>query len=231
MKKTKPPAIPPVDALLETRAQFARRMGQRMGREIARSTVTRWAEQGRIVGAKGGKIDVAASLARLDQTATGQLRPDVSARHARETRSPISKPTPAEKNAPKRPFSPPADSESNAGEQADDPDDAAIASPDRVRYKALALQAENGLVKLGLALQRGLRFYVSDVKAETHGIGGTLRAALERLIDQTAPRLAIATPAARSQLIEQEIRRVRAIVNREYPRAIRRARTAARGKT
>lgn len=52
-----------------------------MGREVARSTVKRWADNGRIVMA-GGMVDVEASLAQLNGTQGG--RQDVADRHAHE---------------------------------------------------------------------------------------------------------------------------------------------------
>ena len=65
----------------ESRADFARRMTQHIGRPVARSTVTRWAEKGRIVMI-GELVDVEASLALL--AATQGSRFDVSDRHTVE---------------------------------------------------------------------------------------------------------------------------------------------------
>lgn len=65
----------------ETRADFARRMSQHMGRAVNRSTVTRWAESGRIV-LDGDRVNVEASLELLKGTQGG--RSDVSDRHAIE---------------------------------------------------------------------------------------------------------------------------------------------------
>jgi hypothetical protein len=66
---------------LETRAAFARRMSEHMGREVNRSTVSRWADAGRIV-LDGDQVNVEASLALLMGTQGG--RQDVADRHARE---------------------------------------------------------------------------------------------------------------------------------------------------
>jgi phage terminase Nu1 subunit (DNA packaging protein) len=65
----------------ESQADFARRMGAHMGREVNRSTVKRWADAGRVVMV-GGKVDVEASLAQLGGTQGG--RQDVADRHAHE---------------------------------------------------------------------------------------------------------------------------------------------------
>lgn len=66
---------------LESMAAFARRMKDHIGREVHRGTVTRWAQEGRIV-LVDGKVDVEASLEQL--RATEGSRPDVAERHARE---------------------------------------------------------------------------------------------------------------------------------------------------
>ena len=51
---------------------------------------------------------------------------------------------------------------------------------------------ENQSQKLDMALAQSLRFDLAQVRDEALGIGNTLRAAVERLVDVTAPRLAIA---------------------------------------
>ena len=57
-----------------TRAQFARLLG------VNRSTVTRWADAGRLVLLPDGSVDAEASLGRIRATSGG--RDDVAARHA-----------------------------------------------------------------------------------------------------------------------------------------------------
>lgn len=66
---------------LESKAAFARRMKSHMGREVDRSTVTRWADAGRIV-MDGDRVDVEASLSQLGGTQGD--RQDVTDRHAQE---------------------------------------------------------------------------------------------------------------------------------------------------
>ena len=52
-----------------------------------------------------------------------------------------------------------------------------------------------------------------------------LRAGIERVIDQTAPRLAAcANDLQRRQILDKEIARLRHIIKREMPRALRRMR-------
>ena len=78
-----------------------------------------------------------------------------------------------------------------------------------------------------MALRRGLRYPLALVKQEAGGIGATVRAAIERIIDQTAPRLAVMRDdIERRRLIDAEVRRVRWMLKRELPRALRRMRAA-----
>ena len=66
---------------LETKADFARRMESHLGRSVNRSTVTRWADSGRIV-MDGDRVNVEASIAQLGGTQGD--RQDVTDRHAQE---------------------------------------------------------------------------------------------------------------------------------------------------
>lgn len=172
---------------------------------INRSTVNRHIAAGRLVMV-GKRIDVGPSLARLAQV-TG-TRPDVAARHAAARAQPAPDPVPA---------------------LADD-DSADGAAGERARYKALAMRAENDQIKLEMALRAGVRLPLADVKREALGLGAVLRAALERLVDQTAPRLAIARKdAERAALLAEQLSLVRRTLRAEFPRALRRLRDAARG--
>lgn len=187
---------------LETQAQFARRLG------VNRSTVHRHLAAGRLV-LVGQRIDVEPSLARLAQV-TG-TRPDVADRHAAARGRPVvvtaTEPTP---------------------EPADDTGDGAAG--ERARYKAAAMRYENDQIKLEMALRAGSRLPLPAVKREAMAVGAVLRAALERLIDQTAPRLAIMRdPAERAALLRRELRAVRRTLRAEFPRALRRLREAAKG--
>lgn len=170
---------------------------------VNRSTINRHIAAGRLVMV-GKRIDVEPSLARLAQT-TG-TRPDVAARHAA------------------------ARGQTVVADPALPADAADGLVAERASYKAAALQYENDQIKLEMALRSGARLPLSDVKREAVALGATLRAALERLIDQSAPRLAITTsPAERAALIENALARVRKTVRAEYPRALRRLRDTARG--
>ena len=66
------------------------------------------------------------------------------------------------------------------------------------------------------------RLKAANAKAEFDAM---LRAGIERVIDQTAPRLAAsANGLQRRQILEAEIRRLKFIIKREIPRALRRMR-------
>lgn len=200
---------------LENKAAFARRLNWN------RSTVTRAAQAGRLV-MSGNLVNVEASLARLKATEAG--RTDVSARHAAEREQSGATPAPEAQNAtaaPKTPRSPEIDAASI-------PDDAGgTDGGSRARYKAMVLHFENQQIKLGMALARGLRFARKDVTREATALGAIVRSAVERVIDQTAPRLAVMTDTARRRhLLAAELRTVRRALRAEFPRTLRRLRAA-----
>lgn len=197
---------------LETKAAFARRLNWN------RSTVTRAAQAGRLV-LVGERVDVEASLARLKATEGG--RTDVAARHAaeREQGRPhvaMQAQTPATApQAPRAPAQEPAEATDTDGTS-------------RARYKALVLHFENQQIKLGMAMARGLRFARKDAAREATALGAIVRSSVERVIDQTAPRLAVMTDTARRRdLLATELRSVRRALRAEFPRALRRLRSAA----
>lgn len=191
---------------LETQTAFARRLG------VNKSTVHRHLKAGRIIAA-GKLIDVDASLAKLHAT-TG-TRPDVAARHAENRGAPI----PLQPRAPQSP---------SAAVSAPPAADATTEHTDtgtKARYKAMAMHYENAQIKLEMALRRGIRHPLPAVRRESAALGGTLRSALERLIDQTAPRLAVITDTAdRAALITAQALALRGLVRGEFPRALRRIR-------
>lgn len=188
----------------ETRAKFAARLG------VARSTITRAVQAGRLVLHENGHILVEPSLKRWHETKGG--RDDVEARHA-ETRGaaiPEAGNVPENATAARKPRNEAATS----GE---------LEGGSRAAYKAAALKYENDAIKLEIALRRGHRYPLAAIRHEALGIGGTLRASIERLIDQAAPRLAVLSdPAARRQLLQAEARRIARIIKHEFPRALRR---------
>jgi hypothetical protein len=196
--------------MIETRAAFARRIG------INKSNVTRAAQAGRIVLTPGGMVDVEKSIERWYATKGG--RDDVAARHAESRGAVGSVAQPTAENG-------------TAGRET-----ATAAQPDvapsgdggtRTRYKAMGLHFENQSIKLEMALRRGLRYPVALVKREALGIGSSFRAAVERVIDQTAPRLAVMPDdLSRRRLIDAELRRLRWMIKSELPKALRRMRAS-----
>lgn len=212
---------------IETRAQFAKRLG------VNRSTITRAIQAGRLVIHESGHILVEASL-KAWHDSKGH-RSDMESRHAQKRGAVIpgegesvENATAARKTASAR------QQQRNSNDNMDDGSGlggsgAAPTPGSRASYKALAMKYENDAIKLQMALRRGQRFPVDDLKREAMGIGGTLRAALERLIDQTAPRLAVLKdPAQRRQLLAAECRAIGRVIRSEFPRALRRMNKAGK---
>lgn len=199
--------------MIETKAAFARRIG------INKSNVTRAAQAGRIVLTPGGMVDIEKSVQRWYETKGG--RDDVAARHAenRQAVGPI--PQPKAENGTAARFA------ATAAQPAGEGNATASGGETRTRYKAVAMQYENQSIKLEMALRRGLRYPIALVKRESLGIGSSLRAAVERVIDQCAPRLAVMTnDLDRRRLLDAELRRLRWMVKAEIPRALRRMRAS-----
>ena len=188
----------------ETRAAFARRLG------FDRSRITQLAGQGRVVLTPDGKlIEVEASLARMVATADPG-RMDVVERHAAERASKCRAPAAAPPPAPEL-----------SG------DSLGIDPSGRARAKALRMHYENSTLKLEMGLRRGLRYERAAVRRESGSLRAMLRAVIERVIDQTAPRLAAASnDMERRIILDQEIRRLRWMMKREMPRALRRMKDA-----
>ena len=203
----------------ENAAAFARRLG------VNRSTVSRAIADGRLI-AVDGWLDVAANLQRWQDTKTG-ARPDVATQRALA----MPNPAPESENAAQRESAavlrailqddPPEEGETDDRDsQADD----ASAPHTLQHYAALKLTAQNDLVRLGMALRAHRRNPLDNIRKEAHSLGGTLRSALERLVDQTAPRLAMADPADRAAILAEEAAKLRRLLRREPLRALRRLR-------
>jgi hypothetical protein len=191
-------------------AAFARRLG------VNRSTVTRAAQSGRLVLADDGRVLVQASLARWHATRGGRL--DLAERHAEARGHAVA--------GVATPATPPADA--NSGPRSDDQHAADTQAPpegSRAFWEAEKLRWQNTQLLLSLDLQSGARIPRGAIQREAHSLGATLRATVERLIDQTAPRLAAATSDAdRRRLLFGEIAAARRLVRREFAAALRRLR-------
>lgn len=191
-------------------AAFARRLG------VNRSTITRAAQAGRLVLAADGRVLVQASLARWHATRGGRL--DVAERHAEARGGAVAGVAAA--------ATPPASGDSGP-QGAEQGDGEAYAPPEgsRAAWEAEKLAWQNRLLLVSLDLQSGARVPRPALQREAHGLGATLRATVERLIDQTAPRLAAATTDAdRRRLLASEISAARRLVRREFAAALRRLR-------
>lgn len=203
-------------------AAFARILG------VNRSTVTRAIQAGRLVADEQGMLDVDANLRSWEATKHGS-RPDVAQRHAANRPPALSQPSsasdrPANSAAslPVEPFREPG-IEPTADDQ--DLDEPQTSTGSLAYYTARRLAAQNNLLKLGMKLRNGQRYPLDAVRRESLSIGGSLRASLERLVDQTAPRLAVLTDSAeRRRLIASETRQLRRDISREFLRALRRLR-------
>jgi hypothetical protein len=222
---------------LVTQAEYARRMASRMGRVVARSTVKRWADQGKLV-LKGDKVELEASIARMEQLGVGALRPDVSQRHQHENRAKAATEGHSGRNsagatAQQQPGGENA-AEGDTGAYAHPADDLGISlggDDRRTRYKRLTRYYQNQSLKLAMALSRGQAHWLRDVRAEGLALGNALRAGIERLIDETAPSLAAnRDPVARRQILERESIKLKKLIAQEYPKALRRLRNGARSQ-
>ncbi len=174
-----------------SKSAFARQQGW------VPSYITKLVAQERIVLDAAGKVLVEASLEKLK--ATAGARSDVAARNASERKGSRAK------RQDKAELMVPLD---------------ALPDGSRAKYKADTISYENQLQRLNMALAQGLRFDNRAVRDESTGIGNTLRAAMERLIDITAPRLAIArTLEERERILQLELSAMRKTIKNAFPRA------------
>lgn len=199
----------------ENLAAFARRLG------VNRSTVTRAAQAGRLVLAEDGRVCIAASLAKWAATRGG--RDDVAARHAagRGAELPF---LPVAALA--TPATTPATGQ-NAPQGAETPGGEALPPSEGTRafYEAEKVRWQNVELMLAMDLDSGVRIPRATLQREARGLGATLRAEVERLIDQTAPRLAAAkTDADRRRLLGAELHAARRLMLREFGATARRLR-------
>ncbi len=147
---------------LETRADFARRLG------VNRSTITRWVDTGRVV-LSGAMIDVEASQQLLADT--GGARPDVADRHAAERAAKVG----AGDTAPP-PSAPAADAS-----RADNVGNSYQAAR-AVKEKYAALHS-----KLEYEQALGNLIPKADVDLALRSFAASVRARLDVLPDQLAP--------------------------------------------
>lgn len=163
----------------------------------APSYITELIKHGRIVLTKDGKhVEVEESLAKIEATASG-ANPVVAARHEAARKS--------IKSARKK------------------RKDAEVVEGSRQHYERETQALKNKAKELNFDLVLGKRFMISDVRREALSLGNTLRATVERLIDQTAPRLSVMQDTSmRKQLLQDELKVLRTVIKAEFPRAMRR---------
>ena len=190
-------------------AEFARILG------VNRSTVTRARQAGRLVLDHRGLVLVDESIERYRATAGG--RTDVAERHA-ETRG------------AELPAVAATGEGAQGGAAAAGQGEAAPVPGSRQDWKRQALHYENLGIRLERALRRHQRYQRADVRREAEAIGGTLRAAAERLVDESAPQLTIATPEDRRRLLQRQARQLRRVLKSELARALYRLRASAGGR-
>lgn len=224
--------------LRETPAAFARRLG------VHKSTISRAIAAGRL-HLDGGFLDVDASL-RLWQATKPGLRPDVLARHAAKRGQAIPEAHPAAatpRSAPAR-LGDNAEAAECAGADVGAADDlselpadaatgttpaAADGAPRLADYTQSLLASQNALARLSIQLRTHKRYPADAMHDEAQALGATLRGALERLVDQTAPRLAVQSdPGSRRALLEEQVKALGRTLRREMPRALRRLRLAGK---
>jgi hypothetical protein len=151
-----------------------------------------------VLTADGKRVEVEASLKRLEETASG-ANPAVAQRHEQAR-------TQGKAKRKKR-------------------EAVKVEEGTRQFYELQLQQTKINHKQLDFDLVLGKRFVVGDVRREAQALGNTMRASLERLIDQTAPRLAvIKDQAQRKALLESEIKQLARVIKSEFPRAMRRLR-------
>lgn len=178
---------------LTTQSEFAALIGKH------KSYVTRLKQAGRLVLTADGLVDVEKSKAMIAATADPSRNAAVEARAA-PNRAGMEASSLADTSLP----------------------DVAPATNSRAHYKMLAVGYENKIVKLAMALERRLRYQREAARREPRVVGEMLRAAIERMIDQTAARLTVVRDSdQRRALIAAETRKIKRVVRVEFVRALR----------
>lgn len=168
-----------------TRAEFARQM------DVHRSSVTRWAEAGRLVLLTDGSVDAEASRQRILATSGG--RDDVAARHAAGRMAPPTAQPGAQPAAAGA--TPPAGAISGAAEGGSitppvDNAPGARFGETRADAQARKESAAADLLEIELAEKRASLLPREDVETAFRALGAQVRAALDGLPDQLAPLVA-----------------------------------------
>lgn len=183
----------------ETLAAFARRLG------VDKGYVSRLRSDGRLVMTPDGKVDVEASLARLEKT-RDPCRDDVRARHAaaRDAKRATS-PAPAAKVSPAD--TAPVHTPAPAAAPPEPPASAGGGNSAEVfraaRVSKMHYEARRAVVRV--ARIQGRLAETAALRALAANDGATVRSMLENLADQAAPRLAPVREAAAAARILEEL--------------------------
>jgi hypothetical protein len=109
------------------------------------------------------------------------------------------------------------------------PPAAAAGAPRLADYTQAMLASQNALARLSIQIRTHKRYPADAIHDEAQALGATLRGALERLVDQTAPRLAVQRDqAARRAILVEQVKALGRTLRREMPRALRRLRLAGK---
>jgi hypothetical protein len=182
----------------ETLAAFARRLG------VDKGYVSRLRSDGRLVMTPDGKVDVEASLARLEKTRDPR-RDDVRARHAAARDAKRTTPAPAAKVSP--PDTAPAHAPAPAAAPPEPPAPAGGGNSAEVfraaRVSKMHYEARRAVVRV--ARIQGRLAETATLRALAANDGATVRSMLENLADQAAPRFAPVREAAAAARILEEL--------------------------
>jgi len=160
---------------IETQARFAARLG------VARSAVTRWKHEGRLVMTADGRVDVEGSLLSLEAT-QGVLPHQIANRErleeARREQGPA-------QPMPQSPERPPAAQQEPQGPISSDTLAKLGAKTKWEAYRKLKADADRS--ELETALAQGLAVLKADVQRDIMDAAGIILGAWETLPDRLAP--------------------------------------------
>lgn len=187
--------------------------------EVDRAAVTRAVQSGRLLVGEDGKLDLDESISRWNLLRAG-TRPDVDARFKELRESARSSIPPAVMAATIT-----KEQEVVHELEPENVDEGTSATEDLQKHHARRLTAQNALARIEIDLRRNNRHLLRAVLDEAQSIGGMLRAAVDRLVDQSAPLLAAQVDKGdRMALLSIRCEELRRQFRREFPRAMRRLR-------
>lgn len=178
------------------KSEFAKHMG------VNRSTVTRWAQNGRLVLAENDCVKVEESIHRIG--ATEGNRADLKSKHAKGRGAELPQ---TEKSTSENDGSM---AQAISEEMADLSASEQSLGLERAEYKAQKLDFENRLIYLKLDLDNGTRCAKEDHLKRLHRLGAEIKAMTERLVDNLAPQLGVLNHNDRRARVSAEIEKNKA---------------------